>query len=252
VAFDLWREARLLAAAAQFLTRLPVPSVVFEPDWLPRSAKYFPLVGLAVGCLAAAMLWAAGQIWPQPIPAILAVAATILLTGALHEDGLADAADSLGGRTRERRLAIMKDSGIGVFGALALALALLLRVAALATMPLGLAAAALVAAGAGGRWMPVAVMASTRYAGDTAASRVIRPDGGPRAREAAIALIPAAAVMLLLAPGQAFAGLLLGGGLAGIVTWRLCRALAGHTGDVLGAGIVLFEVGFLLGVAAGT
>src|SRR4051812_10900551 len=133
---DAGREVGRLLAAIQFMTRLPLPAIAFEPDWLARSAKYFPLVGILVGLISGAVLLVAAHLWPQPIPAILAVAAALVLTGALHEDGLVDTADSLGATTRERRLAIMKDSSIGAYGALALVVCLGLRVAALSALPL--------------------------------------------------------------------------------------------------------------------
>ena len=138
--------------AVRLLTIVPLPSEKsFEPDWLPRAAKYFPLVGLLLGALLAAVLLAADHIWSGVVPALLAVTAGVLLTGAFHEDGLADSADSLGGQTPERRLAIMQDSRIGSYGTLALIASVGLRVAALAAMPPWLAAAALIAAHAGGR-----------------------------------------------------------------------------------------------------
>ncbi|MDB5590403.1 adenosylcobinamide-GDP ribazoletransferase, partial [Enterovirga sp.] len=147
------RERGRLVAAAALLTRLPLPRVEIEPDWLPRCAKYLPAVGALVGLLAAAMLLAAGALWARPVPEILALLAGLLVTGALHEDGLADSFDALGGTTRESRLAIMKDSRLGTFGVLAVLAALALQVAALSGLHLLSGAAALVAAHAGGRLM---------------------------------------------------------------------------------------------------
>lgn len=245
--FDPARELRLLGAAAQFLTRLPVPNVRFEPDWLPRSAKYFPLVGIAVGLLAAAVLVGASRLWPGPIPALLAVGAALFLTGALHEDGLADTADSLGGRTREVRLAIMKDPRIGVFGVLALGLCLGLRVAALAAMPLEVAAAALVAAAAGGRLMAVLLMRQWPYGGDPAASRGACAPDRPRGGEVVVALLIATAPVLLVSPERALLAITLGHAAAWIIATTTCRALGGYTGDVLGAAIAVYETAFLLG-----
>ena len=102
--------------ALRFLTIVLVPSsdAAFGPDWLSRCAKYFPAVGICVGLVSAAVLVLAGAIWGPVIAALFAVAASIAVTGALHEDGLADTADSFGGGwSVEKRLAIMKDSRIG-------------------------------------------------------------------------------------------------------------------------------------------
>src|SRR5262249_46954693 len=104
-------ELRLVGVAMQFLTRIPVPLRHFDPDWLHASARHFPLVGAMVGICAGAVLWGAAALWPASMAALLSMAATAWLTSAFHEDGLADTCDGLGGATtRERALAIMKDS----------------------------------------------------------------------------------------------------------------------------------------------
>src|ERR1700757_3154883 len=102
-----------LLNALGFMPTLPVPSsdAAATPDWLSRCAKYFPAVGICVGLVSALVLLLAGAVWGPDIAALMAVAASIAVTGGLHEDGLADTADGFGGgRSVERRLAIMKDS----------------------------------------------------------------------------------------------------------------------------------------------
>ena len=130
----LSREWRLFWCAVGFLTRLPTPaSREFEPGWIGRSARWFSLVGQIVGVLAAVVFLAAGRFWDGAAPAVLAIGAGVWITGAFHEDGLADTADGLGGGTTpQARLAIMKDSRIGTYGVLALVLSVGLRIAALA------------------------------------------------------------------------------------------------------------------------
>ena len=154
------RQLQLFLCAVQFLTRVPTPALRgFESDWISRSARYFPLVGMLVGGVCAAVFWGAAQLWSGWLPALLAIAAGVLVTGAFHEDGLADTADGLGGgSTLAKRLTIMKDSRIGTYGALALGLVLALKAAALAELPAGLGAWALVAAHAGGRGAAVLAM----------------------------------------------------------------------------------------------
>ena len=249
--FEPRREAQLLLSATQFLTRLPVRPLSYDANWLPRGAKYFPLVGVLVGCLGAAVLLLASAVWPAPLPQILALAATLLATGALHEDGLADCADSLGGSSREKRLAIMKDSRLGTYGALALMITLGLQVAALAALSATLGALCLVAAHAAGRLGPVLVMAAGPYAGDPAASRIEHRPERPEAGEIALAALFGLAPLALVPSGWAALGVLIGGAAASLFAFSLCRPLGGYTGDVLGGVVVVFQTAFLLGVAAG-
>jgi adenosylcobinamide-GDP ribazoletransferase len=248
------READHFWNALRFLTVIPAPSADHvEDDWLMRSAKYFPLVGIIVGCFSAIVLLFAGKIWNGLLPPLLAVAAGIALTGALHEDGLADTADGFGGgRSRQSRLAIMKDSRIGTYGTLALGLTVALRVAVLATLPPWIGAAALIAAHAGGRLAAAAVMTTLPYAGDPAATKLNYTEAPLRPAEIALAAILLLAALLPLAQTGIFAaliGLLFGAALAGWLVDLAGKLLGGYTGDVLGATEQLFEVGFLLGVA---
>jgi adenosylcobinamide-GDP ribazoletransferase len=245
------RQAKLLLCAVQFLTRLPTPSFVdFEPGWITRSARYFPLVGLGVGGACALVLLAAGQAWSGALPALLAVAAGVLITGGFHEDGLADTADGLGGgHTSARRLEIMKDSRIGTYGALALGLILAIKVAARATLPLTTAALALVAAHGAGRTAAVAVMVLGRHVGDPSNAKYKpAPDGvspGEFLLAAALGLWPLA---LLGLPG--LVGAAVGGVLALLLALTARRLIGGHTGDVLGGVEQACELGVLLGVSA--
>jgi adenosylcobinamide-GDP ribazoletransferase len=246
------RQLELLVCALQFLTRLPGPRLArFEADWITRSTRYFPLVGQGVGALSACVLLAAGRVWPGWIAALLAVAASVLVTGALHEDGLADAADGLGGgRGAAQRLAIMKDSGIGTYGALALGLSVAVRVACLAALPPLAGALSLVAAHGAARAAAVVVMRALPYAGDPALAKVATAPAGPTRVEVLIALALASWPLLLLTPGQALAGGLIGGGLALALALVARRLIGGQTGDVLGAVEQVCEAGFLLGCAA--
>jgi adenosylcobinamide-GDP ribazoletransferase len=126
-----------LATAFQFLTRLPMPSVTFEEDSLSRSVKFFPLVGLAVGSGAALLQSVLIVHLARPLTAFVVLTYLVLITGCLHEDGLADTADGFGGGwTKERVLAILRDSRIGSYGAIALVLSLLARYLLLASLPM--------------------------------------------------------------------------------------------------------------------
>lgn len=253
--------------AVQFFTRLPVTGrladwVGFSPAMLRASAAHFPGVGLLVGGLlgAALALLLAGL---PPVPAsawVAAVAVSVagaLLTGAFHEDGLADLADGLGGSLdRERALEIMKDSRIGSYGALALLLVTGLRATLLAVLieqGAGLAFAAWLAVQAWARWSPLWVMARLPYAGDAEHAKAKPLATGVGARQPWLALPLALLVLLPLAglgaPQALFVPLVAGAVGLLMVGW-LRRRLGGYTGDTLGATEQLAELALLLLLAA--
>lgn len=233
-----WHQALL---AAVFLTRLPLgrflPARVMP---LSDAAWSFPLVGALAGALAALPLWLLG---PGLLPAALALAGAVWLTGALHEDALADFADAGGGRTREDRLRIMRDSTIGSYGAMALIACYALRLAALAL----LGPWQLIAAMAAGRAVTVALMAGLPPArADGLGQGAGRPSGASVLVAGGLAL----ALLLMAAPGGAAlaAGAALLAGLA--VAARARHLLGGQTGDVLGAGTLCAETAVLVAFAA--
>ena len=217
-----------------------------------------PLAGAAIGVLGAAAFWLAGALaLPPGAAALIAVAATILVTGALHEDGLADTADGLGVSAEPaRRLEIMRDSRSGAYGVLAGILAgtwtlirVGLRAAALAAIAApGPAAAALIAAHALARALPVAVMAWAPLARDDG---LAAGTGHPADEHAWTALGLGAVIALVFLGLGAGLAALIAGGLAAFAAIRLARArIGGYTGDVLGAIEQLGEVAVLLAAAA--
>ncbi|MDB5618887.1 adenosylcobinamide-GDP ribazoletransferase [Tardiphaga sp.] len=244
-----------LINSVRFLTIVPMPDSVdpFAPDWMSRAMKYFPLVGAGIGLVSAIVLLIANEFWSPVIAALLAVIASVAITGAFHEDGLADTADSLGGYTIEKRLAIMKDSRIGTYGAVALGLGVALRVAAIADLPMWAGPAALIAAHAAARVTGMFVINRMNHAGDTATMKVSYVESKVRSGEQTFALVVvllAALPLALISLTAVLTGLICGTVLAVMVTRWTRRALGGYTGDVLGATEQLFEIGFLLGVAA--
>jgi adenosylcobinamide-GDP ribazoletransferase len=259
----LVHEVRLIFTAIQFLTRCPVPSWVgHDPSWLNQCVRWFPLVGLLIGMVGAAVLAAASLLWSPWVAAALAVASTVWLTGAFHEDGLADTMDALGGAvSRERALEIMKDSRIGTYGAVALVLSLVLRVlllaGLLASSGVWPAALALVGVHTLARAAPVAVMASLPYAGDMDHAKAKPLATGVGASSAVWAVV----LGLLLAGGLAFSdGRVPAWGMA-VTAAALTAAVArrwirhrihGYTGDTLGAIEQFCEWTAWLALAAGT
>lgn len=250
---------RLFLVALQFLTRLPVRLERFEPAWLNDCVRHFPLVGALVGGAGAAVLWGSAQVWPAWVAALLALAAMVALTGGFHEDGLADTFDALGGVVpRDRALAIMKDSRIGSYGALALGLSLLLRaalLAVLATRPMPGAVAALLASHAFARTAAVGVMASLPYGGDADHAKAKPLALAVAPRNLGIALGWCGLLVLALAawgvdPARLGLALLAAAGVAVLMRRWLHRRLGGYTGDGLGATEQLAEIAVLLAFTA--
>jgi adenosylcobinamide-GDP ribazoletransferase len=244
---------RGVRAAFVFLTRLPLGGFPYSAaDWRWASA-YFPLVGGIIGCLMLGVWYAAARVGALPA-AVLVVFSAVLVTGALHEDGLADSADALGGGgDRQRILAILKDSRIGAYGALALGLCLLLRVSLLAsvlpTRPLVI--------------VPVMVLSRLPCVWLLATLEYVTPEA--QARNSVFAR----SGWLQVALATGFCALLLAAMIAlSAVTWKLAlllglassgvglaaasyyRArLGGVTGDLLGATVPVCECVLLLAIA---
>jgi adenosylcobinamide-GDP ribazoletransferase len=146
-----WGEEIL--TAFQFLTRIPLPSPRYEKDSLARAIKFFPVVGLVVGSGAALLHSLLLPHLSRPLVALVLIVYLVLITGCLHEDGLADTADGFGGgRNKEQILIILKDSRIGSYGATALIVSLLSRYLLLASLPLEHFAAYVISAHVLSRW----------------------------------------------------------------------------------------------------
>lgn len=240
-----------LASAITFLTIVPVP--VAGGLGLSGAAVWFPVVGAAVGALAGGVRLLGGHVLGVTVSTVLAMIVLVVVTGALHQDGLADTADGIGARggSRVRRLEVMRDSATGVFGALALIAWALLLFTTLASLDGDHALRALVVACALGRWAALVHAAATAPA---------RAEGlGASLRVGSVAL--GAATVLALVAAFAVGGLVAGGAAAGtgavvaglsVVFAR--RTLGGRTGDTLGATVALAEVAVcvvLLGVWQG-
>jgi adenosylcobinamide-GDP ribazoletransferase len=237
-----------LKTGLAFLTRLPlVPTAPVTGADLARASWTFPIVGAGVGAFAAFIYWIAhGLGLPAFVCAILAVAATLLITGCLHEDGLADTADGFGGgASQERRLEIMRDSAIGTYGAAALTLSLLLRVGTVASLAEpALAALALIAAHAGARaTLPVFMRRVPRARPDGLSAEA----GAPPAQSSAIAIgIGLVILWLCLGFGAALIAVVLLACAAVLMGWLSIREIGGQTGDVLGAVEQVNEILILL------
>lgn len=254
-------EIRRFCIALGYFTRLPIPTWVgWSADELNRAARYFPLIGVGAGIIAATVLMAAAKLWSPAIAIVLSMTVTVLLTGAFHEDGLADSADGFGGGyTRERVLSIMQDSRIGSFGAIALILALLGKFVLLRDLSghsLLVAATSLVIAHAASRAAALLVMAALPYAKPDESSKARPVAEGIGAHDWGIGLgIGLAPLMLALTFGaiavSTVVAVLLAGGLTLLLATRYFRRrIGGYTGDCLGAAQQVSELAIYLAILA--
>ena len=252
---ETWRDD--FRAALTFLTRLPLRRAAGGEDGEPvvislaGTSWSFPLVGLIVGIIGGiAYFVAAGLRLPPLASALIAIGATVLTTGGLHEDGLADTADGLGGgATREEKLAIMHDSRTGVYGALALIFSVALRAAALGQIAQGWRAlGALIAVHALARGVLPAVLYLLAPARDDGlGAEAGRPEASLVAWSCGIAF-----VIALLAAGlrPGLSATIAAAAVAAAIAWLAQRQIGGHTGDVLGAIEQGGEIAALLAIAA--
>jgi adenosylcobinamide-GDP ribazoletransferase len=248
---ETWRDEFL--AAFHFFTRLPLGgahSDVPAPS-LADAAWAFPLVGLVIGAIGGIAYWIASVLAvPALASALIAIAATALVTGGLHEDGLADTADSFGGgATRDDKLAIMRDSRIGTYGVLALIFSIGLRVVALGDIAsrwhvLG----ALVAAHALGRGI---LPAALRWLDPARSEGLGASAGRPQQNIVLIALgIALIAAVIGLGIPAGLSAAIAAAILAIAIGWLAQRQIGGQTGDVLGAIEQGAETAVLLAAAA--
>ncbi len=251
---QLKSESLVFLLALQFLTRLPIAiSGAYTPERFAASVRYYPLVGVLIGAVISSLYFISSMFYPAIVAVLLSTAGGLLLTGAFHEDGLADMFDGIGGgQTPEHSLEIMKDSRIGVFGALALLAVLAIKIAALTELPIMLAATVLVTAHGLSRWSSLLVIASSGYVREEGTAKPVAK--GVSVPSMIVATLLAAsclvAIFIVSGPGIAVAALL--GLAAGHGLSRLFyeRKLGGYTGDCLGATQQISELGIYLSVVA--
>ena len=256
-------ECRLLLVATQFLTRIPVPEFTnYQSQWLHQSSRHFPAVGLLIGLLCALVFWLSSSLFNPLVAAVVSTAFSIKLTGAFHEDGLADTCDGLGGGlTRERTLTIMKDSRLGTYGTLGLVSALLLKVTLLASMPLSVALVALIIGHIASRLLSISLIALLPYGGEIEHAKAKPMAQQLTPSQGLIAsgwLLVGIAVVIAMFPNtmyqisiwQWLLALILALIATDYMRRLLHRRLDGYTGDGLGATQQLSEVAIYAGLAA--
>lgn len=244
----LKQECGYFLSALLFFTRLPIRCNDFAESNLHKATRFLPLVGILVGGVGALVFWLADILLPQEIAIILSMAATILLTGAFHEDGLADAMDGLGGGwSREQVLTIMADSRLGSYGAIGLVMVLLGKYQTLSYQLAALMPVTIIAGHALSRLCSVLVMFTQRYAKLEGKSKSLAKDLNVTELIMAtfFGLLPLAFFpmhfLLALVPV--------------VIVWlgfslNIKRRIGGYTGDCLGAMQQLTELAFYMGLLA--
>ena len=253
----------LLLVAVQFLTRLPVPLFKhYDQQWLHQSSRHFPAVGLLVGLLCAGVFWLGSVLFTPLVAAVLSTAFGIRLTGAFHEDGLADSCDGLGGGlTRERTLSIMKDSRLGTYGVLGLVSALLLKISLLASMPLSIAVVALIIGHTVSRLLCISLLALLPYGGEIehAKAKPMAQQLTPLQGLLSSGWLLLAGLLVVLVFPNTVQQIGIGRWLLAIILALIAtdymrrllrRRLGGYTGDGLGATQQLGEITVYIGLAA--
>lgn len=244
-------EIHIFFSAVIFYTRIPAPAWVIHHDaYLSKNIKYFPLIGWIVGGIAAGVYGLTFLVFSPSVAVMLSMLASVWVTGAFHEDGLADTCDGFGGGwTQQRILDIMKDSRIGTYGTLGLVLALLLKFNLLLSLPHQLVPQVFIAGHAVSRFSAASLRLSLSYVRKNEDSKAKPIGKEPFAlSHASIAgvfgLLPLF-VLLDIRYGLVLVPLLL-------LRWYLARYffkwIGGYTGDCLGAAQQVSEVVFYLSV----
>lgn len=230
------KEFNIFLNALMYYTQIPVPkNVIFSETTLSKAFRYFPLVGIITGGTGAGCLMLANTVMPYSVSILLAISAMMLLTGGLHEDGIADFFDGFGGgRSKESILRIMRDSHIGTYGVVTLILLIALKYATLTSIPLEQAAIVLVAAHAVSRIFSVLMVRFSSYARE-GESKTQHTRLGVDNKSLFIAIIIGIAPLCFI--GYRFALIYIAISTIFFILFRLYlhRKIGGFTGDTLGA-----------------
>ncbi|MFA0964926.1 adenosylcobinamide-GDP ribazoletransferase [Roseivirga sp. BDSF3-8] len=242
------KEIRLFFTALMFYTRIPVPAGIGHgADDLNKSTRYFPFIGWIVGGISALTYMLASLALPPSVAVLLSMVAGVWITGAFHEDGLADICDGFGGGwTREKILSIMKDSRLGAFGAISLVFVLALKFSLLVSMPATSIPFAIIAGHAISRWAAVTMLYTHTYARDDQDSKAKpvaqKPDKGILIFATLFGLLP----LILFQNPLVCLGILPVYGMKMYLGRLYQKWIGGYTGDGLGAVQQTTEVVFYL------
>jgi adenosylcobinamide-GDP ribazoletransferase len=233
-------DIRAFLLGVQFLTRLPIHTERPERRQIADSYYFYPVIGLLIGAGAVLLRHALMLVFPTSFSIALVLAFLVWISGGLHEDGLADVADAMGGGwTREQRLAIMKDSRIGAFGAAALVLAVLAKYAALTSMNPGRLDASLLTAQILGRWAFLPAGYFNRYAREGLGSEFME---GLSATTIIVGTVISTLAAIVLGKMQGLLALAASVAIITIASIYFRRGIGGITGDCLGAIFQFVEI----------
>ena len=245
------RELNIFFAALMFYTRVPVPAwAEYDPVFVNRATRYFPIIGWLVGGVAALVVYGLSGVFPASVCVVLSMIVSVLMTGGFHEDGFADTCDGFGGGwTQERILTIMKDSRIGVFGAVGLVLLLLLKYTTTAEMvglQVGYAGRAIVLAHVLSRFTAATVIRTHDYARADATSKVKPVAKAITTRDLLIGGAFTLPTFLLFDTPWVLLTIPLAYLTKGYLAAYFQKWIGGYTGDCLGATQQIVEVAVLL------
>jgi adenosylcobinamide-GDP ribazoletransferase len=237
---------RDLLTAFQFLTRIPLPAPHFHSESLAQSVRFFPLVGLLIGVAAAALRLVLGHVLDPALTAAFVLLFLVIVTGAFHEDGLADAADGFGGGWNTQQvLIIMRDSRIGSYGAIALVLSLLLRWLLLARLPAVSFLPVVVAAHVLCRWttLPLSYFLQPARTADGQGARVAQLTTRSAFLTGSLLTV---AIVLAALRGAAWKSMVAAALVSLCSGWYYRKRIGGVTGDCFGATNQLTEIAVYL------
>ena len=251
------RELQIFLAALMFFTRIPGVTWIEQPEeHFKQAPRYFPLIGWIIGAIGAGVIWGGSLIFPLPLAVLLSMTATIILTGAIHEDGFADVCDGFGGGwTKAQILEIMKDSRVGLFGVIGIVLLVGMKFLCLISLPREVLLMAVVSGHSLSRFVSISFMYTHEYAREDATSKAKPVVKQMTVKEllfaGVIGIIPLIAFVLIYSQLKAY---IIGGIVVWIVRWMsgryFTRWIGGYTGDCLGAVQQLTEVMFYLVLVA--
>lgn len=244
------REIRIFFTALMFFTRIPCPSFTdHDPEYLNKSSKYFTLVGIIVGSISALAFYVFHLIFSLEIALLFSIVASLLTTGAFHEDGFADVCDGFGGGwTKEKILDIMKDSRVGTYGLVGLILLMALKFTSLDQIPVAFIIPTIISAHAVSRLISVSLIYTDEYAREDLLSKAKPLATKMTPTEFLIACVFGLAPLLLLQNWWIFLSLI------PLILVKLYfskyfkKWIGGYTGDCLGAVQQVSEVVYYLSV----
>ncbi|MDZ4815622.1 MAG: adenosylcobinamide-GDP ribazoletransferase [Verrucomicrobiota bacterium] len=246
------RECAIFLAAVTYFTRIRIPWIqVHSEELLNKATRYFPMIGWIVGGFAALIFWLAVQVWPVTVAVLISTVASILLTGAFHEDGWTDMCDAFGGGwTKDQILSIMKDSRIGAYGTIGIVLILGIKVIALSEMPVHWIPLVLIAGHSMSRLAATFQIYLLTYVRENEDSKS-KPIAKKMTLQELVFAVVTGFLPLFLMPS--FAWVILPMAVAWCVMSRIfVKKIGGYTGDCLGATQQICETVFYLGCLAGT